>query len=137
SIDHLIASAYAERRPFEPRIAGADHSPVRQQRSGESSAFAEPADLLRAKYLIKERLSARPNDKTMLVASGKVELLEGRYDEAIRTFGPLLDAQPDSTSLLTDLATAYFQRAVATDRAVDYGETIELLGRSLAKKPDD
>jgi len=137
SIDRLIASAYAERRPFELRIAGAAHGPVRQQRSGESSAFAEPADLLRAKYLIKERLALRPNDQATLLASGKVELLEGRYDEAIRTFGRLLDAQPDSTTLLTDLATAYFQRAVATDRAVDYGQTIELLGRTLAKNSDD
>jgi CHAT domain-containing protein len=137
SIDRLIASAYAEQRPFELRIADAAHGPVRQQRSGEGSAFAEPADLLRAKYLIKERLATRPNDQAMLVASGKVELLEGRYDEAIRTFGRLLDAQPDSKTLLTDLATAYFQRAVATDRAIDYGQTIELLGQTLAKHPDD
>ena len=49
----------------------------------------------------------------------------------------MLDAQPDSPALLTDLATAYFQRAVATDRAIDYGQTIELLGRTLAKTPDD
>ena len=137
SVDQLIASAYVEQRPFELRIAGAAYGPVRQERSGERSAFAEPADLLRAKYLIKDRLAARPNDQAMLVASGKIELLEGHYDEAIRTFGRLLDAQPDSPALLTDLATAYFQRAVATDRAVDYGQTIELLGRTLAKNPDD
>jgi CHAT domain-containing protein/tetratricopeptide (TPR) repeat protein len=137
SIDQLIASAYAERRPFELRIAGTAYGPVRQERSGERSAFAEPADLLRAEYLIKEQLAARPNDEAMLVASGKVELLAGHYDEAIRTFGRMLDARPDSPALLTDLATAYFQRAAATDRAVDYGQAIELLGRTLAKKPDD
>ena len=137
SIDQLIASAYAERRPFELRIAGAAYGPVRQERSGERSALAEPADLLKAEYLIKEHLATRPNDQAMLVASGKVELLAGHYDEAIRTFGRMLDAQPDSPALLTDLATAYFQRAVATDRAVDYGQTIELLGRTLAKTPDD
>jgi len=137
SIDQLIASAYAERRPFELRIAGAAYGPVRQERSGERSALAEPADLLKAEYLIKERLATRPNDQAMLVASGKVELLAGHYDEAIRTFGRMLDAQPDSPALLTDLATAYFQRAVATDHAIDYGQTIELLGRTLAKTPDD
>lgn len=136
-IDQLIASAYVEQRPFELRIPGAAYGPIRQERSGERSAFAEPADLLRAKYLIKERLAARPDDQVILVASGKVELLEGHYDEAIRTFGRLLDAQPDSSALLTDLATAYFQRAQAGDRAVDYGQTIELLGRVLAKTPDD
>jgi Cytochrome c biogenesis factor len=137
SIDQLIASAYAERRPFELRIAGAAYGPVRQERGGERSAFAEPASLLRAKYVIKERLAGRPDDEAMLAASGRVELLEGHYDEAIRTFGRMLDAQPDSPALLTDLATAYFQRAVATDHAIDYGQTIELLGRTLAKTPDD
>jgi CHAT domain-containing protein/tetratricopeptide (TPR) repeat protein len=137
SIDQLIASAYAERRPFELRIAGAAYGPVRQERSGERSALAEPADLLKAEYLIKEQLAVRPSDQAMLVASGKVELLAGHYDEAIRTFGRMLDTQPDSPPLLTDLATAYFQRALATDRAVDYGQAIELLGRTLAKKPDD
>jgi CHAT domain-containing protein/tetratricopeptide (TPR) repeat protein len=137
SIDQLIASAYSERRPFELRIAGAAYGPVRQERSGERSALAEPADLLKAEYLIKEQLATRPNDQDMLVASGKVELLAGHYDEAIRTFGRMLDAQPDSPALLTDLATAYFQRAVATDRAIDYGQAIELLGRALGKNPDD
>src|SRR4029077_2193244 len=84
-----------------------------------------------------EQLATRPNDQAMLVASGKVELLAGHYDEAIRTFGRMLDAQPDSPALLTDLATAYFQLAVATDHAIDYGQTRELLGRTLAKTPDD
>ena len=137
SIDQLIASAYTEQRPFKLRIAGAVYGPIRQERSGERSAFAEPAGLLRAKYLIKERLAARPDDEAMLAASGRVELLEGHYDETIRTFGRLLDTHPDSPPLLTDLATAYFQRAEAADRAVDYGQAIELLGRALAKNPDD
>jgi len=136
-IDQLIANAYTEQRPFEMRIAGAAYGPVRQERAGERSAFAEPASLLRAKYVIKERLAGRPDDEAMLAASGRVELLEGHYDEAIRTFGRLLDAHPDSPPLLIDLATAYFQRAEVVDRAVDYGQSIELFGRVLAKKPDD
>ena len=136
SIDQLVAEAYVQQRPFELRIAGAAYGPVRRQRGGES-AFAEPASLLKAKYLIKERLASRPDDEPALAASGKVELLEGHYDEAIRTFGRLLDVQPDSTPLLTDLATAYFERAEAGDRAADYGQVIELLGRALAKTPDN
>jgi CHAT domain-containing protein/tetratricopeptide (TPR) repeat protein len=137
SVDQLIVSAYVEERPFELRMAGAGYGPVRQQRGGQGSAFAIPTDLLKAKYLIKERLAARPNDQSMLIASGRVELLEGHYDEAIRTFGRLLDAQPDSPTVLTDLATAHFQRAETTNRAIDYGQTIELLGRALGKNPDD
>jgi len=44
--------------PFELRITGAAYGPVRQERGGERSAFAEPAGLLKAKYVIKERLAA-------------------------------------------------------------------------------
>ena len=137
SIDQLIASAYAQQRPFELRIRDAAYGPLRQERAGERSSFNEPTDLLRAKYLIKEKLTSRPDDETLLAASGRIELLEGHYEEAIRTFGRLLDAKPDSPALLTDLATAYFQRAEAAGRAVDYGQAIELLGQALAKRPDD
>lgn len=137
SIDQLIASAYTEQRPFEPRIAGAAFGPVRQVRAGQQSSFGQPADLLRAKYLVKEKLAARPDDAAGLAARGKVELLEGHNDEAIRTFGRLLDVDPDSPELLTNLAIAYFQRAEAGDRAIDYGQAIEFLSRALAKTPDD
>jgi len=137
SVDHLIANAYTQQRPFELRIAGAGYGPVRKLRGPKNSTFAQPADLLRAEILIKERLAAKPNDLETLAASGRVELLEGNYDEAIRTFGRLLDAQPNSPALLTDLATAYFQRAAGTGRAADSGQSIELLGRALAKNPDE
>ena len=137
SIDQLIASAYAQQRPFELRISDAAYGPLRQERAGERSSFSQPADLLRAKYLIKEKLTSRPDDETLLAASARIELLDGHYEEAIRTFGRLLDAKPDSPPLLIDLATAYFQRAEAGNRAIDYGQAIELLSRSLAKRPDD
>lgn len=137
SIDQLIASAYAQQRPFELRISDAAYGPLRQERAGERSSFSQPTDLLRAKYLIKEKLTSRPDDETLLAASGRIELLEGHYEEAIRTFARLLGAKPDSQPLLIDLAIAYFQRAEAGDRATDYGQAIELLSRALAKKPDD
>jgi len=137
SLDQLIASAYTEQRPFEPRIAGAAYGPVRQQRSGERSSFGQPAALSQAIYLIKEKLAARPDDTQLLISRGRVELLEGNYEMAIGTFGGLADTHPDSPALLTDLATAYFQRGEARDRASDYGHAVELLSRALAKNPDD
>src|SRR4029077_14711692 len=66
SVDQLIANAYTERRPFELRISGAAYGLIRQERGAERSAFAEPAGLLRAKYVIKERLAARPGNEEML-----------------------------------------------------------------------
>ncbi len=137
SLDQLIASAYTEQRPFELRIAGSAYGPVRQQRSGERSSFGQPAALSQAIYLIKEKLAIRPDDTELLIARGRVELLEGNYEMAIRTFGGLADTHPDSPALLTDLATAYFQRGEARDRASDYGHAVELLSRALAKNPND
>ena len=136
SLDQLIASAYTEQRPFELRIAGSAYGPVRQQRSGERSSFGQPAALSQAIYLIKEKLAIRPDDTELLIARGRVELLEGNYEMAIRTFGGLADTHPDSPALLTDLATAYFQRGEARDRASDYGHAVELLSRALANNPN-
>ena len=137
SIDQLIAHAYTQQRPFELRIADSAYGPLRQERAGEHSSFSQPIDLLRAKYLVKEKLASRPNDEALLAARGRIDLLEGHYEEAIRTFGHLLDAEPDSAPLLIDLATAYFQRAEAGDRAIDYGQAVELLSRAMDKRPDD
>ena len=137
SIDQLIARAYTQQRPFEPRIADSAYGPLRQERAGEHSSLSQPTDLLRAKYLLKEKLASRPDDEALLAAKGRIELLEGHYEEAIRTFGHPLDAEPDSAPLLIDLATAYFQRAEAGDRAIDYGQAVELLSRALEKRPDD
>lgn len=137
SIDQLIAAAYTEQRPFELRLTGAAHGQVRQVRSGARSPLDKPAALLTAESLIREQLATRPNDAQLLIAKGRIELLEGDAEAAIKTFGRLLDAYPDSPELLTDLATAHFQRAQAGDRAIDYGQAIELLSRALTKNPDD
>jgi len=137
SLNQLIASSYTAQRPFEMRLAGAAHGHLRQLRSGERSSLSQPAALSRAAYMIKEKLASRPDDAEVLAVSGRVQLLEGNYETAVKTFGRLVDAHPDSPTLLTDLATAYFQRAESADRATDYAQAVELLSRALAKSPDD
>jgi CHAT domain-containing protein len=133
SLDQLIAAAYTERRTMELRIPGAAHAEVRQQR-GPGSV---PGALSRADYLIKDKQKTDPDNEQTLAAKGRVELLTGEYEEAIRTFGRLVDARPDSPELLTDLASAYFQRGKTSDNAKDIGQAIDYLGRALAKRPDD
>jgi CHAT domain-containing protein len=49
----------------------------------------------------------------------------------------MVEGQNNSPGLLTDLASAYVQRADSSDRAVDYGNAVEALGKALTKSPDD
>ncbi len=137
SVDELLAEAYSQRRNLELRIGGAKYGPMRTERLGGRSTLERPASLLRAELLIKEQLSRNPDEPTLLRAEGEVDLLEGNYDSAIRILKRALQIEPDSSHLLTDLATAHFQRGIASDSPTDYGVAVEYLGKTLAKSPDD
>jgi CHAT domain-containing protein/cytochrome c-type biogenesis protein CcmH/NrfG len=131
----LLAQAYADQRTFDLRIDGAPHVPLRQERGAARSALSKPLSLLRAEYEIREGLIRRPDDVTLLLAKGRAELLEWQYDEAIKTLSHTHDLNPQSSSVLTDLATAYSQRGDEEERSRDYGQAIEYLGEAIQKDP--
>jgi CHAT domain-containing protein/cytochrome c-type biogenesis protein CcmH/NrfG len=137
SLDRLLADAYSERRTIELRAPGAEYAPMRGQREPGGSALAKPASLLRAEYLIKDQLERNPDDAALLAARGRAALLEWSYEEAIVSFQESLDILPEQADVLRDLATAYFERAEVEKRPTDYGQTIEYLGRALARAPND
>ena len=135
--DELLAEAYTERRTIEPRIAGAKHSPLRGERGEGTSSFEKPASLLKAEALIVEHLHRNPSDPKWLAAEGRAELLDGKYESAVKSLRRALDAGPNSESVLADLGSAYLLRAKEADRPADYGNAIESLTESLAKSSDD
>jgi CHAT domain-containing protein len=137
SADQLLARAYTENRTLEVRIPGAKYAPLHVERSGNVSNFDRPESLLRAEALIAEQSRRNPNDPVWLDAKARAELLDGDYAAALKSLQRALEVQPDSPTLLTDLASAYFVRAKSTDRSVDYGNAIDTLGKVLAKNPDD
>lgn len=137
SAEQLLAQAYTDRRTLELRIAGAQYAPIRAQRNADSSNLDKSPSLLKAEALISERLSKNPSDPRWLQAKGRADLLDGNHESAIKSFKRALEGQPDSSKLLTDLASAYFERAEADDRPSDYGSAIEYLGKAMAKSPDD
>lgn len=137
-VNQLLARAYTEQRTMELRIQGAEYAPLRVTRGPSGSSLDKSEDLLRAEAIIKDNLRKHPDDPKWLQAKGRADLLEYRYEPAIQTLQRALDIKPDDPSLMTDLASAYFQRAEANpERAIDYGMAIEYLGRALAKNPDD
>lgn len=135
--DGLLAEAYTEQRSLELRIPQAGFAPLRMERGSERSRMSRPPALLEAEALIARKLMTRASDPPWLAAKGRADLLEWHYEPAIQSLKRALDARPDSPAVLTDLASAYFERAEAEDRAIDYGTAIELLGQVLAKNPDD
>ena len=136
-VQHLIGEAYAERRSTELRIPGAGYGPIRMERGQHPSRLDRTPALLEAETLIAKRLAKDPSDSFWLQSRGRTELLEGDYASAIETLQRALTGNPKSSSLLADLGTAFFQRAVTLDRPADLGQAMDLLGRSLSLNPHD
>ena len=137
SAEQLLAQAYTQRRTIDVRIPGAVYAPVRVERAGSDSSFDKPEALLKAEALISENLRKHPSDPVWLDAKGQAELLDGEYDNAIKTLQRGLEVNPDSAQLMADLGAAYFARAKSTNRPIDYGTAIEFLGKVLTKNPND
>jgi CHAT domain-containing protein len=134
---HLLARAYTEQRTLELRIAGADYAPLRVSRGPAASFTSRSQALLKAEDLIASQLESHPSDPSWLHAQAQADLLEGKYDAAVEALRRALELQPDSSALMTDLATAYFQRAQQEDRKDDLGAAYEYLSQALKLRPDD
>jgi len=137
SVEGLLAQSYTEHRTLEVRIAGAKFAPLRVERAQGESNLDKPASLLKAEALISENLRQSPNDTAWLRAKAQADLLDHNYESAIKSLELALESQPNSPPLLTDLASAYFERGEATNRPIDYGNALECLGKALGKAPDD
>jgi tetratricopeptide (TPR) repeat protein len=137
-IDELIASAYTEQRTMELRIPKAAYGPVRLIRgSANRSRLERPRALLEGEARIARELAKDPTNPALLQAMGRTDLLDWNYDAAIASFEQALKARPDSPSLMTDLASAYFERVEANHQATGYGAAAEFLSRALRASRDD
>jgi len=133
----LLARAYTEKRTLELRIAGAAYAPMRVSRGPAASFTSRPAALLNAEALIASQLESHPSDPSWLQAQAQADVLEGKSDAAVEALRHALQLEPHSPALLTDLATAYFQRAQQGDRKEDLGAAYEYLSQALRLRPDD
>ena len=137
-IDDLLTTAYTEQRTLELRIPGAAYGPVRLVRgSADRSRLDRPPALLEAEARIARELAKAPASPTWLRAMGRADLLDRNYEAAIATLQRALSIQPDSSSLMIDLASAYFERAEVTNRMTDYEAARKLLSTALQKSPID
>jgi CHAT domain-containing protein len=130
----LMAQAYAEQRPFELRIPGADHAPLRAERGAAASPVLP---LLDAQRLIASKLEQRPDDADWLRANARAELLQWRYASAIELLRRAEDTEPNNSTILGDLGIAYLQRAEMESRPQDIAQAIEYLTTALKASPSD
>lgn len=133
----LLARAYSQKRTMELRIGGAGYAPLRISRGPAASFTSRSAALLKAEALIASQLESHPPDPAWLQSQAQADLLEGRYDAAVEALRHALELEPHSPAILTDLATAYFQRAQQEDRKEDFGAAYEYLSQALRLRPDD
>jgi hypothetical protein len=129
----LLARAYAQHRTIELRLPGAEYGPMGSER-GKSQDWSP--DLSEGDAAIRLRLGSDPNNVEWLRARGRAELLEWRYEEAIKDLRRALDLGPDASArsqaeTLTDLATGYFERAERGDRTDDYARAADLLSQAI------
>jgi CHAT domain-containing protein/tetratricopeptide (TPR) repeat protein len=133
----LLARAYTQKRTIELRIGDAGYAPLRVSRGPAASFTSRSPALLKAEALIASQLGAHPSDPAWLQSQAQADLLEGKYDAAVEALRHALELDPHSPAILTDLATAYFQRAQQEDRKEDFGEAYEYLSQALRLHPDD
>jgi CHAT domain-containing protein/cytochrome c-type biogenesis protein CcmH/NrfG len=133
----LLARAYSQKRTIELRIGDARYAPLRVSRGPAASFTSRSPALLKAEALIASQLDAHPSDPAWLQSQAQADLLEGKYDAAVEALRHALELEPHSPAILTDLATAYFQRAQQEDRKEDFGAAYEYLSQALRQRPDD
>jgi tetratricopeptide (TPR) repeat protein len=137
-IEQLLATAYTDQRTLELRIPNAAYAPVRLVRGSTArSRMERPRTLLDGEARIARELQKAPDDARWLDAEGRADLLDRNFDAAIASLQHSLTLQPDSPAVMTDLASAYFERGEANGSQADYAAAADLLGRVLKSAPDD
>jgi CHAT domain-containing protein/cytochrome c-type biogenesis protein CcmH/NrfG len=132
-VEQLLAQAYTQKRTLELRIPGAKYSEFRIERGLGKSSSDKASSLVKAESLIREHLDKTPNDPQWLQAQGRADLLEDAPGSAIRYFEKARESDPNSPSLMVDLASALYFR----DDGPDRGKAYEWLSQALVKAPDD
>jgi CHAT domain-containing protein/tetratricopeptide (TPR) repeat protein len=131
----LIAEACSERRTLALRVPGAKYAPLQRVRA-DASMPDQPLPLLEAEARVSRLLQDEPNNPAIVSLKGRIEIIRGNSETAIADLHRALDADPKSTAVLNDLASAYFQRGETNNDPRDYGIAFELQSRALEGKDD-
>ncbi|HTJ30802.1 MAG TPA: hypothetical protein VL346_09890, partial [Acidobacteriaceae bacterium] len=135
--ERLLARAYQSSRTLELRIPLAGFSALQHGSHTRGAADGNEAPaLLEARAQLARRLQRSPQDQRSVSLSARADLLEERYDEAIDKLDRLISTGPVTVDLLTDGATAYFERGLVTGRELDRTVALDYLRRADLLSPN-
>jgi CHAT domain-containing protein len=137
SPQHLISSAYGERRTLELRLPDAAYGRLQAARSRGAIIPMNSSLLLEAHAAVLRGLERQPDNAELLDAEARIDILNLRYADAIREANQALEQRPQWRPAMIDLASAHFQRAEEEQYPSDYGEAIEQLSVVLQADPSD
>ena len=120
---HLVASAYAERRTTEMRLPSVPYGkfspiPVVKGSSDAGDWNSRPVSLTDAESIVRHKSGNGAVNPQWLQVQGRIDLLEGSsnsIDRAIESFEKALASDTQNASLKIDLATALFEKEMRAD----------------------
>jgi tetratricopeptide (TPR) repeat protein len=132
----VLSGEYGAFRPFELRVWGAAHAPVRGERGSGRPAVESSAPYLEVRAAASRQLKANREDPAWLWVQGRADVLSGHEHDAIRTFQAAADLGADSPEFWTDFGTAYYQLGERNSSFHEYATAVEMFGRASARSPD-
>ncbi len=135
---HQLAAAYSDDRTLELRIPGAGwtkYSPPDHRRGGITDE--EPPALLDARARLARDLEKSPQNPRLLELQARANVLNQKYDTAVDVLDRLIASGPVTPELLTDAASAYFERGLTTGSELDRSTALDYVRRADEMAPTD
>jgi len=136
--EHQLAKAYEQSRSLELRIPEANFASLATGSHTRGTATGdEAAPLLEARARLARELERSPHDARLEQLQARADILEERYDSATDVLDRLVAQGPVTAELLTDAASAYYQRGLVTGSELDRSTALDYLRRADELAPTD
>ena len=136
--ERQLAMAYEHSRNLELRVPDAAYVALGSaDHTRGDSVDRDSAPLLDARARLARELEKSPQNAHWLELQARADLLEERYDSAAEVLDRLLAQGPVTPELLTDTASAYYQRGLVSGSELDRSTALDYLRRADEMAPTD
>jgi CHAT domain-containing protein/tetratricopeptide (TPR) repeat protein len=136
--ERQLAMAYDESRTLELRIPEAGFTALTSSsHTRGTQGDRESAQLLDARARLTRELARSPQDPHLLELQARADVLEEKYSAATDVLDRLVAEGPVTAELLTDAASAYYQRGLLSGSELDRSTALDYLRRADELAPTD